>query len=443
MERNTEYPLVLDPLDTGERIIIRGGKPLRGKIRVNGAKNSVVALLAAAALSEGSILLDNLPMISDARCMLDILEAIGFHTREIVSGCYRLTAQREPLSVTPDELAIRMRASYYFLGALLGRTGSASVALPGGCKIGARPIDQHLKGFRALGAEVELDEERGRVTLKAKQLVGTSIYFDIISVGATVNVMLAACRAKGVTILENVAREPEIVDVANFLNAMGAQIRGAGTETIRITGVDHLGGCDYTCLPDRIEAGTFMMAAAATGGDLLLENVIPEHLEAVIAKLREMNIGIQHDLDSIHVDATGIRPQGVMITTLPYPGYPTDLQPQAMSVLSLAEGESRVMETMFEQRFGAVQGLNAMGANITVEGTMARITGVPALHGAEVMATDLRCGATLLIAGLAAQGETHLGCIYHIDRGYNRLVERLTDLGMDMRRISREEAAGL
>lgn len=422
-----------------EKIIIRGGKPLTGRIRVNGAKNSAVALLAAAALSEGSILLDNLPVISDVRCMLDILQAIGFHYREEGVGCHRLTAPlNDPLSETPDELAQKMRASYYFLGSLLGRVGEASVALPGGCDLGARPIDQHLKGFRALGAEVIEDGSNGRITLRAKQLKGASIYFDLVTVGATINVMLAACRAEGVTVLENVAREPEIIDIANFLNAMGAQIRGAGTETIRITGVDKLHGCDYTCIPDRIEAGTFMMAAAATRGDLLLENVIPEHLEAVNAKLKEAGVEVTHGLDWIRVDARERRPRAIMVKTLPYPGYPTDLQPQIMAVTALADGESTIMETIFERRFGAVEGLNAMGARIAITGQNATVIGVSELRGADVTATDLRAGATLLIAGLTAQGETQLRGLHHIDRGYDRLVERLAELGMDLQRVADE-----
>ena len=424
-----------------EKIVIRGGKPLIGRIRINGAKNSALALLAAAALSEGSILLDNLPIISDVRYMLEILNHIGFKidAEGDEPGSYRIIAPTEPLMTTPDNLARRFRASYYFLGALLGRLGEASVALPGGCNIGDRPIDQHLKGFRALGAEVTMQESTGHIILKAKKLTGASIYFDVVSVGATINVMLAACRAQGVTTLENVAREPEIIDVANFLNAMGAQIRGAGTETIRINGVDRLGGCDYTCIPDRIEAGTYMMAAVTTRGNLLLENVIPEHLEAVIAKLREMGVGIDCDLDWLRVNASLNKPKAAKINTLPYPGYPTDLQPPIMAVTAIACGESQITENIFERRFGAVEGLNSMGANITIDGSSAIIHGVDKLQGANITATDLRAGATLLIAALAAEGESQLFGVEHIDRGYDHLVERLADLGMDILRLPIEE----
>ena len=417
-----------------EHIIISGGKPLTGMMRINGAKNSAVALLAAVALSEGSVLLENLPIISDVFCMIDILRAIGFRLREEAPGSYRLTAQEEPLSKTPDELARRMRASYYFMGSLLGRVGESSVALPGGCDLGARPIDQHLKGFKALGATIEEDKKQGRITLRAKKLRGASIFFDMSTVGATINTMMAACRAEGVTILENVAREPEVIEVANFLNAMGAQVRGAGTETIRITGVERLSGCSYTCIPDRIEAGTFMIAAAATGGDLILENVIPEHLEAVSAKLREAGFTISSGLDWLRLHGDGTRANGVMVKTLPYPGFPTDLQPQIMALLAKAKGESRIVETIFERRYGSVEGLTAMGAQIRVEGQNAIISGVDRLCGAEVTATDLRAGASLLIAGLSAEGETRLNGLHHIDRGYDRLVERLASLGMELKR---------
>jgi len=418
-----------------EKIIIHGGIPLRGKLRINGAKNSAVALLAAVALSEGSVFLENLPDISDVYCMLDILSAIGYHRSEEKPGSFRLTAQVPPLSTTPDKLVTRMRASYYFMGSLLGRLGESCVALPGGCNIGERMIDQHLKGFTALGAEVEQDNETGRITLRAEKLKGANIYFDFSTVGGTINVMLAACRAQGTTILENVAKEPEVIEVANFLNAMGAQIRGAGTETIRINGVDKLGGCTYTCIPDRIEAGTFMMAAAATRGDLTLENVIPEHLEAVSAKLREAGFTITSGLDWLRLDASEVTPTGIMVKTLPYPGFPTDLQPQILTVMTTALGESRIVETIYERRFAYVDGLVAMGADVAVDHQTALVSGVAKLNGAEVTATDRRAGAALLIAGLSAQGETHLYGLHHIDRGYDWVVERLAELGMDLKRV--------
>jgi len=407
-----------------------------GRIRINGAKNSAVALLAAVALTEGSVLLENLPQISDVECMADILQAIGFHLSVEGPGNYRFTAQDDPKSTTPDELAKRMRASYYFMGSLLGRLGESCVALPGGCDIGARPVDQHLKAFRAIGAEVVEDMEGGRISLKAQELKGATIFFDMNTVGATINAMLAACRAQGVTVLENAAREPEVIEVANFLNAMGARVRGAGTETIRIYGVKHLGGCTSTCIPDRIEAGTFMMAAAATKGVLTLVNVIPEHLDAVSAKLGEAGIRVTHGLDWLKVDAQETRPRGIMVKTLPYPGYPTDLQPQAMAFLCKAAGNSRIQETIYERRFGASEGLVAMGAKIRIDGNNAFIEGVESLTGCDVYATDLRCGASLLIAGLSADGETHLHNLHHIDRGYDRLVERLTELGMDLIRVT-------
>ncbi|MCL2497829.1 MAG: UDP-N-acetylglucosamine 1-carboxyvinyltransferase [Symbiobacteriaceae bacterium] len=419
-----------------EAILIQGGKPLNGAVKINGAKNSAVALLAAAALSEGSVLLENLPNISDVDVMLGILKAIGFHVSKEGEGVYRLTAQADPLPRTPDELTRKMRASYYFMGSLLGRLGESSVALPGGCDIGERPIDQHLKGFKALGVKITEEDGGSRYHFLAPKLKGAAVFFDMITVGATINTMLAACRASGTTTLENVAREPEVIEVANFLNAMGAEVRGAGTETIRIRGVKKLGGCSYTCIPDRIEAGTYMIAAAATKGNLLLENVIPEHMEAVSAKLREAGFGVSSGLDWIRVNATGIRPQGIMVQTLPYPGFPTDLQPPMTAMLTCAEGSSRVVETIYERRFGSVDGLITMGATVRVEGQTAWVEGVEQLHGAEVTATDLRAGAALLIAGLFATGETRLLGVHHIDRGYGNMVEQLMSLGVQLKRVT-------
>gem|GEM_PF-3607 len=419
---------------SNETIVINGGKPLTGRVRINGAKNVAVALLAATALSEGTVLLRNLPLITDVNYMLEILEAIGIKYKEMDSGSFSFSAPREPLATIPGELAQRLRASYYFMGSLLGRLGQCSTSLPGGNELGYRPIDQHIMGLQALGASVVTDHDSNRINLQAADLRGTTIFFDNKSLGATINVILAACRAKGTTVLENASREPEVIEVANFLNTMGAQVHGAGSETIFIDGVEKLGGGEFTCIPDRIEAGTFMMAAAATKGDLIIDNIIPQHLESVIKVIREAGFDVSQGIDWLRLTATSQRAIGVSLKTQPYPGFPTDLQPQTMAMLTQAVGDSSIEETLYENRYGCVAGLKAMGARISIEGRTAAVEGVERLQGAQVQVTDLRAGAALLIAGLSAEGVTHLKNSHHIDRGYDRLVERLVDLGMDVKR---------
>lgn len=416
-----------------ERIVIEGGTPLRGSLRVNGAKNSAVALLAAAALTDEEVILDNLPEIADVFVMIEILQAIGMKVTR--RGMYEWhIAKGEQLShQTPSEVAVKLRASYYFLGSLLAKKGKVNVALPGGCQIGARPIDQHLKGFQSMNATYLMED--GQVKIQTEHLQGGHVFFDMSTVGATINVMLAASMADGVTVMENAALEPEVIDVANFINAMGGSVRGAGTETIRVTGVRRFGSCVYSCIPDRIEAGTFLFAAAASGGDVTLSNVIPEHLDAVIAKLREAGMEVESTLDTVRVLGQG-RGKAVNIKTLPHPGFPTDLQAPAMAFMGLADGTSIFNETIFEARFGHADELKIMGANIKVDGQTAMVQGVPSYKGAHVNATNLRAGACLVIAGLAAQGTTYVSGVEHIDRGYDRIVERLHTLGANIRRES-------
>lgn len=416
-----------------ERIVIEGGTPLRGSLRVNGAKNSAVALLAAAALTDEEVILDNLPEIADVFVMIEILQAIGMKVTR--RGMYEWhIAKGEQLShQTPSEVAVKLRASYYFLGSLLAKKGKVNVALPGGCQIGARPIDQHLKGFQSMNATYLMED--GQVKIQTEHLQGGHVFFDMSTVGATINVMLAASMADGVTVMENAALEPEVIDVANFINAMGGSVRGAGTETIRVTGVRRFGSCVYSCIPDRIEAGTFLFAAAASGGDVTLSNVIPEHLDAVIAKLREAGMEVESTLDTVRVLGQG-RGKAVNIKTLPHPGFPTDLQAPAMAFMGLADGTSIFNETIFEARFGHADELKIMGANIKVDGQTAMVQGVPSYKGAHVNATNLRAGACLVIAGLAAQGTTYVTGVEHIDRGYDRIVERLHTLGANIRRES-------
>lgn len=414
-----------------ERIVVQGGNPLKGCLRINGAKNSAVALLAASALTDEEVILDNLPEISDVNVMLEILKAIGMKVTRLGQYEWRIAAGEHLSGQTPENLAVKLRASYYFLGSLLAKKGKVNVALPGGCKIGSRPIDQHLKGFQALNAACLLED--GQVKLSSEHLQGGHIFFDMSTVGATINVMLAASMAEGTTIMENAALEPEVIDIANFINAMGGKVKGAGTETIRITGVKYFGGCTYSCIPDRIEAGTFMLAAAASGGDVTLTNVIPEHLDAVTAKLRESGMEVTPTLDSIRVKSTG-RPKAVNIKTLPHPGFPTDLQAPAMAFLGLAEGSSVFNETIYEARFGHAEELNQMGANIKVDGQTAIVQGVKRYRGSFVTAANLRAGACLIIAGLAAEGTTTIAGVEHIDRGYDRIVERLQTIGAKIRR---------
>lgn len=417
-------------------LIIDGGVPLSGTVRVSGAKNAVLPILAAALLSEADNIIEDVPDLQDVQTMVDVLRSLGARVEQ--SGdAYRIDARGPLFTETPFDLIGRMRASVLVMGPLLSRMGHVRITLPGGCAIGSRPIDQHLKGFEALGATIK--SEHGYIEAHAKRLVGTTIYLDLPSVGATENIMMAAVLAHGETIIENAAEEPEIVDLANFLNSMGAKVRGAGTGTIRIEGVRELGGTRHAVIPDRIEAGTYMVAIAATGGEGWIEGVITEHLVPVIAKLREMGVYIAEEGDGLHVVGSRLlRP--VDVKTLPYPGFPTDMQPQFMALLSRVPGASLVTETIFENRFRHVEELRRMGANIRIEGRSAVIEG-GALTGARVRATDLRAGAALVIAGLAAEGTTIVDDVYHLDRGYANLEKKLTALGARVRRVEEGEEA--
>ncbi|MGL4731064.1 MAG: UDP-N-acetylglucosamine 1-carboxyvinyltransferase [Clostridium sp.] len=412
-----------------EKLIINGGKSIYGEVEINGAKNAVVAVLPAAiAASEGKCCIENIPHIEDVKCIKKIFESLGCKV-EYNEGTMTIDSQDVTNLNADIEDVRKMRASYYFLGALLGRFKEARVELPGGCPIGSRPIDQHIKGFEALGANVTI--EHGAVSVKAEKLVGTSIYFDVISVGATINVMLAAAFAEGTTILENAAKEPHVVDVANFLNSMGAKIKGAGTDTIKITGVEKLVGCNYSVIPDQIEAGTFMIATAACGGEVKIKNVIPKHLESISAKLIEMGAEVIEGDDNIIVKSDK-NLKGVNIKTLPYPGFPTDVQQPMSTLLTVSKGRSVINESIYETRLKHADELNRMGANITVEGRVAVIDGVEKLRGAHVKATDLRAGAALVIAGLVAEGITTVEGIHHIDRGYPNIEEKFKSLGGDI-----------
>lgn len=415
-----------------EKLIVKGGNALKGFVEINGAKNAAVAILPAAIMaSEGKCIIDNVPDIEDVYCLDRILRSLGCSVDK--SG-NTVTIDSTDITNTNacTEDVRRMRASYYFIGALLARFKKARVELPGGCPIGVRPIDQHIKGFEALGAKVVVEE--GAVNVVADKLVGTNIFFDVISVGATINVMIAATLAEGVTTLENVAREPHVVDVANFLNTMGANIKGAGTDVIRIQGVEKLVGCNYSVVPDQIEAGTFMIAAAATKGDVTLTNIIPKHLESISAKLIEMGVKIEEGDDTVRVYVDGPL-KGISIKTAPYPGFPTDVQQPMAALLSIVNGKSMIVESIWENRHKHADELNKMGACIAVEGRKAIIQGVQKLAGAEVEASDLRAGAALVIAGLMADGETKIGNIRHIDRGYPHIENKFNNLGADIRRI--------
>ncbi|HHW56339.1 MAG TPA: UDP-N-acetylglucosamine 1-carboxyvinyltransferase [Clostridia bacterium] len=414
-----------------EKFIIKGGKPLKGSVQISGAKNSAVAILPAALLADTPSVIDNLPDIKDIELLAEMIRHLG---GKVEKGKHEIKIDPAGLNsfYPPRDLASRMRASYYLIGALLSKFNEAVIAMPGGCNIGVRPIDQHIKGFEALGAKTTI--EHGLIRIKADKLVGNHIYFDVVSVGATINLMLASVKAKGVTILENCAKEPHIVDVANFLNAMGANIKGAGTDTIKITGVDKLQGCHYTIIPDQIEAGTYMVAAAATKGDVYVKGVIPTHLESIVAKLIEMGVIIEEHDDVIRVKREGPLKR-VDIKTLPYPGFPTDMQQPFAVLLALAEGISVITENIYENRFRYLEELKKMGAKVRVEGRSAIIEGVEKLTGAPVYATDLRAGAAMVIAGLAAEGITEVREVYHIDRGYEAMEVKLQGLGADIIRV--------
>ena len=417
-----------------EQLVIHGGNALRGRVKIGGAKNAVLPIIAAALLgSRGVSVLDDVPALEDVYTISSVLRSLGVKA-DYAAKEHRLTidASRIETVAAPYELVRKMRASFLIMGPLLAREGRAEISLPGGCAIGTRPIDLHLKGFEALGAKIDITQ--GAIHASAPHgLKGARIYFDFPSVGATENVMMAASCAEGQTILENPALEPEIVDLANYLNVMGAHIRGAGTNQIKIDGVPGLVAADYTIIPDRIEAGTYMVAAAMTGGDVFIENAISEHLKPVVAKLKEAGAQIEEDIAGIRVRADGAI-KAIDLKTMPYPGFPTDMQAQFMAMLAIAEGTSVVTETVFENRFMHVEELQHMGASIRVDGRTATVEGGRPLTGAAVRATDLRAGAAMVLAGLVAEGETRVGYIHHIDRGYDDLVAKLVALGADIRR---------
>jgi len=416
-----------------DKLIIKGGKELCGNIDIGGAKNAAVAILPAAIMASSNIcVVDNIPEIEDIQCEERIMESLGCKITRVKDSVTIDSTALVNLNANTDDVR-NMRASYYLIGALLGRFKKARVDLPGGCPIGVRPIDQHIKGFEALGANVKI--EHGTVIVEADKLVGTNIYFDVVSVGATINVMLAATLAEGTTVLENAAKEPHVVDVANFLNTMGANIKGAGTDVIRITGVEKLTGCNYSVIPDQIEAGTYMIATAACGGCVTVNNVIPKHLESISAKLVEMGAEVIEQDDSVTVKSNGIV-KGVNIKTLPYPGFPTDVQQPMSTILCVAKGRSIINESIWESRFKHIDELKKMGACVKVEGRVAIIDGAPKLTGAIVKATDLRAGAAMVIAGLIAEGITEVTSIEHIDRGYPHIENKFKALGADIRRES-------
>lgn len=418
-----------------EKLIIHGGHELHGRVKISGAKNAVLPIIAATLLAQDKpCVLDEVPYLNDVCTIAEVLRQIGAKV-DFNRQQHTLFVDSTVLKTVdaPYDLVRKMRASFVIMGPLLARYGKAKISMPGGCAIGTRPIDLHLKGFEALGAEIEIGH--GFISATAPNgLKGTSIYLDFPSVGATENIIMAACMAEGQTILENAAQEPEIIDLANFLNIMGAKIRGAGTNVIKITGVPKLIGHNYTIIPDRIEAGTYMVAVAMTGGDIYIENAISEHLKPVIAKLNEAGVKIEEDIDGIRVSCNN-RPKAIDIKTLPYPGFPTDMQAQFMAMLTIADGTGLVTETVFENRFMHVDELKRMGACIKVDGRTSIVEGVPSLNGCQVKATDLRAGAAMVLAGLVANGETEVSYIHHIDRGYDNLVEKLCGLGADICRV--------
>ena len=417
-----------------EKLVVTGPTPLKGEVIINGAKNAVVAILPATLLIDGTCTIENLPNISDVKISCEILEKLGAKINWIDKHTITVDSRNIITTQAPLDLTRKFRASYYIIGAMLSRMGEVEVGMPGGCKLGARPIDQHIKGFEALGAEVTV--EKGTIHAKANNLTGNSVYMDIVSVGATINVMLSAVLAKGTTVIDNAAKEPHIVDVANFLNTMGADIRGAGTDVIKINGVEKLhGNATYSVVPDQIEAGTFMLAAVASKGDLYLKNCITKHLESITAKILEVGGKVEDYGDSIRVYCDQ-RPKKASIKTLPYPGFPTDLQPQMGVVLSLADGTSTINESIWESRFQYTDELNKMGAKITAQGKSAFFEGVEKLYGAPVYSTDLRAGAALIIAGVAAEGITEIYNLEHIDRGYEDIEGRFRAIGANIKRVT-------
>ena len=419
-----------------EQYVIKGGNPLYGEVEIGGAKHAALAILAAAIMTDETVTIDNLPNVRDINVLLQAIEEIGAHVERVDIHKVKINGSFIRGVNVDNEFIRRIRASYYLIGALLGKYKHAEVALPGGCDIGSRPIDLHMKGFRSMGADIDI--AHGLVIARAKELKGTHIYMDKVSVGATINIMMAAAMADGKTVIENAAKEPHVVDVANFLNSMGANIRGAGTDVIRIVGVEKLHATEYSVIPDQIEAGTFMFAVAATGGNVLVKDVIPKHLEATTAKLLEVGCQVEEFDDSVRVISDG-HLKHTQVTTLPYPGFPTDMQPQMAVLLGIAEGTSTVTESIFENRFKYVDELTRMGADIKVESNIAIISGVKRYTGARVNAPDLRAGAALVIAGLAADGITVVDDIYYIQRGYEALEEKLTKIGAKIARVEDEK----
>ncbi len=416
-----------------EKLIINGGKRLQGTVKISGAKNAVLPIIAATLLGQTPSVLEEVPDLEDVRTISEVLRQLGLQAKDRGNHILEVDSTHITASEAPYELIRKMRASFLIMGPLIARCGRAKISLPGGCAIGTRPIDLHLKGFEALGADIEIGH--GFIEAKAPHgLKGARIYLDFPSVGATENILMAASMAQGQTILENPAHEPEIIDLVNYLNMMGAHIRGAGTNVIKIEGVQNLCGCDYTIIPDRIEAGTYMVAAAMTNGDVYIENAISEHLKPVIAKLKEAGVEIHEDINGIRVRC-GSPLKSVDIKTLPYPGFPTDMQAQFMAMQAISSGTSVVTETVFENRFMHVDELKRMGANIKIQGRSAIVEGVAKLTGCQVKATDLRAGAAMVLAGLVADGQTQVGYIHHIDRGYDKLVDKLCALGADIRRV--------
>ncbi len=419
-----------------EQLIIKGGVVLEGEVKISGAKNAAVAILPAALLASGTSCISNVPDIMDIKNLIEGLKSLGVSCDTTVENEIKMDCTNIATQKAVNEHVKKIRASYYFLGALLGRFKKAEVTMPGGCSIGDRPIDQHIKGFKALGATVKL--EHGLIKVEAEKLVGTNIYLDVISVGATINIMLAATLAEGKTVLENCAKEPHVVDVANFLNKLGANIKGAGTDTIKIVGVKELKGTDYSIISDQIEAGTYMVGVAMTKGDVVIKNIIPKHLESITSKLREVGctIDIMGDSLRIHVEKELIP---CRVKTMSYPGFPTDMQPQIMSLLSVIKGTSQVNETVWDSRFQYIAELKRLGAKISIQGSMANVTGVDGLSGCEVTATDLRAGAALFLCGLIADGETKINNAIYIDRGYEKIEKKLRGLGVDVRRVTKDE----
>ena len=421
--------------------LIRGGRPLFGEITISGAKNAAVAIIPAALLVDGICRIENIPQISDVTLLLNILEELGARVRVLNRHAVELDCHAIRSTHPSYELSRKIRASYYLIGALLGRFGQAEVAMPGGCNFGGvRPIDQHVKGFTALGAKVVVEGGFIHASAENGRLKGANIYLDVVSVGATMNIMMAAVMAEGNTVIENAAKEPHIVDLANFLNSMGANIRGAGTDTIKICGVDHLSGGSYAIIPDQIEAGTYMAAVAATGGQVLVKNIIPKHMDCITAKLQECGVEVEEREDTLLVRRTG-KLHRANVKTMPYPGFPTDMQPQITTVLSLAEGTSLVTEGVWSNRYRYVDELRRMGASIQVDEKTAVVEGVDHLTGAPIQAYDLRAGAAMVIAALAAHGQSEISCVQYIERGYEDIVSKLRALGADIRAVEEPEEA--